>query len=191
MAARPWGFDSPSGHSPWVLSQQEVVTTIIATDVGYNDANQTALAAAVVFSDWGDAEPTKEYTLRFRGVAPYEPGSFYKRELPVLLRLLDVIPEKPDTVVVDGHVWLGHMQPGLGNYLYKALYGAVGVVGIAKRPFRDGVAREVFRGESSNPLHVTAIGSDWEDACKGVQAMHGPHRIPTLLRRVDSLSRGR
>lgn len=133
----------------------------------------------------------KEYTLRFRGVAPYEPGSFYKRELPVLLRLLEVIPEKPDTVVVDGHVWLKHLEPGLGNYLYKALYGAVGVVGVAKRPFRDGVAEEVLRGVSSKPLHVTAIGTGQRDACEGVRSMHGSHRIPTLLRRVDSLSRGR
>ena len=65
------------------------------------------------------------------------------------------------------------------------------VVGVAKQAFADGVAKPVLRGASKQPLWVTAVGTDVNSACERVRAMHGEHRIPTLLRRVDALCRGR
>jgi len=44
----------------------------------------------------------------------------------------------------------------------------------------------VVRGVSRRPLFVTTAGINAEEAAKGVQAMHGPYRIPTLLKLVDS-----
>jgi deoxyribonuclease V len=63
------------------------------------------------------------------------------------------------------------------------------VVGVAKRPFRGAPALEVLRGASARPLYVTAIGIDAAHAADGVRRMHGAHRIPTLLTRVDRLCR--
>ena len=56
---------------------------------------------------------------------------------------------------------------------------------------RDGVAEAVLRGGSERPLWVTAAGMDPREACARVREMHGAHRIPTLLKRVDALCRGR
>ena len=39
------------------------------------------------------------------------------------------------------------------------------------------------------PLLVSAVGMPIEEAVAGVKRMHGPHRVPTLLKRVDRLSR--
>jgi deoxyribonuclease V len=160
--------------------------------VHYSEADgapDSAVAAAVAFHRWPDAQPADAWTVHVDGVAPYVPGRFFERELPCLLELLQGHP-LPEVVVVDGHVWLGPSQrPGLGWHLWDALEGQVAVIGVAKRPFREGGAIEICRGDSANPLHVTAIGIDPSTAAADILAMHGRHRIPTLLREVDQLCR--
>lgn len=65
------------------------------------------------------------------------------------------------------------------------------VVGVAKTAFKgSSFAVPVLRGSATRPLYVTAAGMDPEMAAGRVRAMHGPHRVPTLLKEVDRLSRG-
>ncbi len=65
-------------------------------------------------------------------------------------------------------------------------------MGVAKMRFsRARVAREVTRGGSRSPLYVTAVGIDLRMAACHIREMHGQYRIPTLLKRVDHLCRGR
>jgi len=162
---------------------------IAALDVHY--AGEEATAAALVFRDWTDAEPVETATVRVPKPAPYEPGRFYKRELPCLLRVLEELEAKPDTMVVDGHAWLGEGKPGLGAHLHAALHEKASVIGVAKKEF-DGntLALPVFRGKSKQPLWVTAAGVEPTTAAGYIQMMHGRHRLPTLLKRVDQLARG-
>jgi len=72
-----------------------------------------------------------------------------------------------------------------------ALARNIEVVGVAKSAFAGAAAAEVLRGTSARPLYVTAVGTERAAAAAGVQSMHGDHRIPTLLGRVDALARGR
>ena len=148
------------------------------------------VAACLLFTAWEDAAPAAEWVVRLDEAAPYVPGEFYRRELPALLRALATAPEL-EAVVVDGYAWLGEGHPGLGARLYEALGGKVPVIGVAKTAFRsaEGVAVPVLRGESQRPLFVTAAGMDAQSAADGVRRMHGPHRLPTLLKRVDTLCR--
>jgi deoxyribonuclease V len=150
-----------------------------------------ALAALVGCRDWTDATPVVELTECIAHVEPYEPGQFYKRELPCLLAVLRRLPEPLNLVVVDGFVWLGdETRPGLGAHLHRAFGGTVPVVGVAKNPFAGAVlARPVQRGTGRKPLWVTAVGVDVDRAADAVRSMHGPYRVPTLLRRVDQLCR--
>ena len=94
--------------------------------------------------------------------------------------------------LVDGYVWVGAARrPGLGAHLHGALGGGVAVVGVAKSRYRGTPdARPVRRGGSARPLPVTAVGMAPELAAERVRSMHGEHRLPTLLRRVDQLCRG-
>lgn len=120
-------------------------------------------------------------------MADYEPGAFYRRELPCLLDVLARGP-RADIVVVDGYVWLGDGKAGLGAHLHAALGGAV--VGVAKTRFAGATdAIAVCRGVSRAPLYVSAAGMSTEEAAAMVAAMHGPYRVPTLLKRVDMLAR--
>jgi deoxyribonuclease V len=118
--------------------------------------------------------------------ADYTPGKFYQRELPYLLRVLAGVAA--EAVIIDGNVWLTDHAPGLGARLHDAI--GVPVVGVAKNPFRGAPAIAVVRGHSAKPLHVTAVGIAAELAADHVRAMHGEFRIPTLLKRADSLARG-
>jgi deoxyribonuclease V len=157
-------------------------------DVDYRENG--ACAAAVVFRDWRDGAAAEERTVGIAEVQPYEPGQFYRRELPCLLAVLRVLPPI-ETVIIDGYVWLeGASKPGLGAHLHEALGGRCAVIGVAKTKFQgaDG-AREVLRGTSQRPLYVTAVGVSLDVAAERVRSMHGAHRIPTLLGRVDDLCR--
>lgn len=124
-------------------------------------------------------------------VAPYQPGRFAERELPCLLAALEALASAPGVVIVDGYVALDPTgRPGLGAHLFEALGRATPVVGVAKTAFRSAThAHDVYRGDASAPLHVTAAGWDAAEAATAVQAMAGPHRLPDLLRAADRAAR--
>lgn len=96
-------------------------------------------------------------------------------------------------IVIDGYVWLdGNHQPGLGARLYDALNGSVPVIGVAKSSFRGSEhAVSLRRGKSKRPLFITSVGIASAQAVINIGAMHGDNRIPTILARVDKLSRRR
>jgi len=161
------------------------VITIV--DVQYSCS--LARAGCVVAHAWDDAAPIAEYTIVTEVSADYVPGELYRRELPPLLEILRRV-DGFHTVVVDAHVWLGPDRPGLGARLHAALGGAADVVGIAKNEFLGAPSLPVVRNHA-RPLHVSSIGIAPDDAAARVAEMHGPYRIPTLVRRADQLARGR
>ena len=90
------------------------------------------------FRGWRDGLPRSSHTSLHHDLAPYEPGSFYKRELPAILPMVHLVLARGTvgTVVLDGHVDLDEGRPGLGRHLYEAL-GAppeLCIVGVAKNP---------------------------------------------------------
>lgn len=158
-------------------------------DVDYRDPN--AMAACCLFEDWGDENALRDVTAWVTGVQPYQPGSFYLRELPCLLAVLQTVTEPLDLILVDSYVWLeDENHRGMGAHLYDALGQRVPVIGVAKTCYRSaGLAREVVRGTGHNPLYITAVGAEVDQAALWVRQMHGESRVPTLLRRVDHLAR--
>lgn len=163
---------------------------IACLDVDYRDPG--AVAAGLWFSHWSDRAGAAEVVLPIARVEPYQPGQFYRRELPCLLAVLRAGPPV-EIVLVDGYVWLGGEEhPGLGAHLYRALDQNTAVIGVAKTSYREagpGSCQEIRRGGSQAPLYITAAGIDLAAAADHVLRMHGPHRIPTLLKRVDQLCR--
>ena len=160
---------------------------IAAFDVDYKE--DQANTGCVLFSKWSAAEPTATYRRVKSGIAPYERGSFYKRELPCILDMIGSLEEELTCLVVDGYVMLGEKK-GLGMHLFEHFGGKVPVVGVAKTSFGSGVfCREVYRGQSQNPLYVTTAGLTMAEAASRIHWMHGEHRFPTLLKLVDTLSR--
>jgi deoxyribonuclease V len=159
-----------------------------AIDVYYPDGGG-ARAALVVASDAAYATVVDERTTTLTEVAAYEPGEFYRRELPAMLAVLAGAGVF-DLIVVDGYVDLDPTgRPGVGARLHTEI--GTPVIGVAKTAFRSAThALEVRRGTATRPLFVTSAGVPMRDAADLVTGMAGPHRLPDALRRVDRLSRG-
>ncbi len=161
---------------------------IACVDVDYR--SNEAVAACVLFKSWTCEHSADEKLEYIKNVEPYEPGQFYRRELPCILAVLDKVSDTIETVVVDGYVWLRDNQtPGLGGHLYESIKNSIPVIGVAKTMFPSTAAVEVIRGNSKRPLYVTAAGIDLDTAADHIREMHGPFRIPTLLKKVDQLCR--
>jgi deoxyribonuclease V len=160
-----------------------------AIDVHYPDSGG-ARAALVVGDEPTFPAITLERVCWLDAALPYQPGSFFRRELPPIRAVLEGVPPL-DLLVVDGYVDLDpDGRPGLGAHVHDEL--GVPVIGVAKTAFRTAThAVAVLRGEATNPLYVTAIGLSKEDAAGYVSAMSGAFRLPDALRRVDALARGR
>ncbi|MBC8084396.1 MAG: endonuclease V [Hymenobacter sp.] len=108
---------------------------IVALDVYYHQA--AAKAVGVTFAAWHSAELTSSHETVLTKLEPYEPGAFYKRELPCLLAVLEQIDlAAADCLVVDGYVVLDDAgRPGLGWHLYQQLQEKIPVFGVAKTRF--------------------------------------------------------
>lgn len=162
---------------------------IVCVDVDYRA--HAAVAACVGFRDWSDAAGAFERAEKVSDApAPYVPGSFYLRELPCVRAILDRLDARPDVIVIDGYVSLATGHAGLGEHLHRALDRAIPIVGVAKTAFAGAThAARVLRGKSAKSLFVTAIGMSTDEAAANIRAMHGDHRVPTLLARADRLCR--
>lgn len=156
---------------------------MVALDTHYR---AQATTAAVLFEKWSDAIPLACQISHCQEVGEYRSGSFFLRELPSLLQALKNL--EPSLIVVDGYVHLGQ-SPGLGWHLYQALGQKCPIIGVAKNPYRSAPGIPLFRGSSTRPLFLSALGVDEQQAARWVGSMHGTHRIPTLLALADRLSR--
>ena len=98
-------------------------------DVNYGA--DEALAAGIIFNNWNDAEPSCVITAVITKIEPYEPGMFYKRELPCVQKILNLVSEiNPPInlkyIIVDGYVWLGINKPGMASTAECRSWGSPG-----------------------------------------------------------------
>ena len=158
-------------------------------DVHYK--SNRAQIACLTFNAWQCTAPKSKYAIIIKHFEEYVPGQFYKRELPCILEIFDKVEEDIRVLVIDGYVWLDEKRmPGLGAHVYNALRGQVKIIGVAKSAFKGAsLAKKVFRNGSKKPLFVASVGISPACAALIIQKMHGSHRIPTLLKLVDQLSR--
>lgn len=148
-------------------------------DVDYREAG--AVAAGLWFRGWPATMVEAEVVVPLADIAAYEPGAFYRRELPCLLKVLEAGP-RPDVILVDGYVWLGG-KPGLGARLHDAVGGIV--VGVAKTRFegateavavlRDeqGAAPRLGRGHDGTRRGGTCAGNAWRTSGADVAQARG------------------
>lgn len=161
---------------------------ILAVDVQYQD--DKAFVAGVAFDDWVAPYPISEHVSMLDNVEEYEPGNFYKRELPCIFKLLSEHKLAPKCIVIDGYVYLdGKQKPGLGKRLFDSIADIDEVIGVAKNSYSGiGDEFELLRGKSEKPLFVTTTG-DLQTAKSRIAKMFGEHRIPALLKRADQICR--
>jgi deoxyribonuclease V len=159
-----------------------------AVDVHYPPTGG-ARAALALASDAAFRTIVAEKTVFIDQVAPYQPGEFYRRELPPMRAVLAGVGDI-GLLIIDGYVTLDpDGRPGLGAHAHEEF--GVPVIGVAKTRFAPAVhAIPVVRGKATRPLYVTAVGIPLVDAVGLVWTMAGKYRLPDALRRVDALARG-
>jgi deoxyribonuclease V len=163
--------------------------TIVCLDVAYGET--AAAVAGALAQSWDADSASQALVRRFEGPpASYEPGAFYRRELPLLLPVIAEFATSIDVIVIDGYVWLEDDRPGLGGHLFASLGCRIPVIGVAKTRYRNDIwSIPVLRGTSTQPLFVTSAGIQATEAAHCVRRMHGDHRIPTILALVDKAAR--
>jgi len=164
---------------------------ILAIDVHYKE--NTAKAVGALIQHWGDAAAQRHVIKYIDKVSAYVPGAFYKRELPCILDIIKEIDlQSIGYIIVDGFVVLDDAgKPGLGAYVYENIQSQVPVIGVAKSNFHQNLVNviPVFRGESTKPLYVTAIGTDLQQAADHIKSMHGDYRLPVVLKELDHITK--
>ncbi|RYU96771.1 endonuclease V [Emticicia agri] len=164
---------------------------ILAVDVFYEQ--NRAKIVGLVFNQWTDATYARKIEKYRHDIAEYEPGAFYKRELPCIMDILaDLDLTQLKYIIVDGYVFLDDEgKSGLGAHLYEALPIKVPVIGVAKTSFANNkkYVAEVFRGTSQKPLFITAMGEDLIKAAAMVKSMSGDYRFPTMLKELDNFTK--
>lgn len=111
--------------------------TIAGFDVGFEDEGKTTRAAAVLL-DATSLQLLSTQIVRVATSMPYVPGLLSFRELPALLRALELLPQMPDLVFVDGH-----------GIAHPRRLGIAAHFGVATGLPSIGVAKKVLIGESS------------------------------------------
>ena len=163
---------------------------ILALDTYYRE--NMAKTVGIAFH-WNDLEPRQVYTAIHEPVKPYISGQFYQRELPCLKQLLDKIDlSSIEAIIVDGYVFVDNEKKyGLGGHLWETLGQTIPVIGVAKNALKDTekVSVPLLRGKSTNPLYVSTMGLPLDKTATKVEKMQGPYRIPTLLKKLDQLTR--
>ncbi len=166
---------------------------ILTFDTYYFD--NKAKTVCVSFENWSDNIPAQIYSETIEGIADYEPGAFYKRELPCILSLIKQIDLKQvNYIIVDSFVVLNdNGKLGLGGHLFEALNKKIPIIGVAKSGFHENKknVKELLRGDSKKPLYISAIGVDLENAHEMIKSMHGNYRMPTLLQILDTKTKER
>ena len=164
---------------------------ILALDTYYFE--DKAKTVGLEFANWTDKIETNIYAETLENVVDYTSGEFYKRELPCILSLVERCNLKEyEVIIVDGYVYLDDAGKfGLGGYLYVSLYQEIPIIGVAKTNFFtiNKNKKRLLRGESNKPLFITSIGIDLNDATERIRIMDGAFRIPTLLKKLDRLTR--
>jgi len=158
-------------------------------DVSYS--NELATIACVQFYDWTDHEPAGMRISHLMVSSRYEPGYFYRRELPCLLHALQQEPMQFSDIIIDGYVQLNPPRnKGLGLHLAESLEYDAAVIGVAKNPLRIADRyRRICRGRSKKPLFISAAGMSLDLAADMIRSMHGEYRLPTLIKMADTLCR--
>jgi len=164
---------------------------ILALDTYYYQ--NKAKTVALEFSNWMDNIETKCYFEILENVEEYKSGEFYKRELPCILSLIDKYDLKNyEAIIIDGFVYLDdNGKLGLGGYLYEKLNKKTPIIGVAKTDFISLINNKqiLLRGQSKNPLFITSIGINLNEATEKIKTMSGEYRIPSLLKKLDTITK--
>ena len=130
------------------------IETIAGADISFNKNSTTMYAGIVILTYPGMV--LKSFALEtYETSFPYKAGFLGFREVPALLKVWELIPNKPDVVVLDGNGILHPRRMGVASHF-----------GILANQTTIGCAKSLLHGENHIPenkkLSATEISSHGE-----------------------------
>jgi deoxyribonuclease V len=159
-----------------------MTSAILCLDAVYGPVQ--AVAAGAVIKGWDAKAAEQMFVGRFEARRRYQPGAFYKRELPLLLPLISNVDAPIGVIVIEGYVLAqSRRAAGPRRASFRKLGFRIPVIGVAKTQYRaDTWSIPIRRAGSERPSFVTSAGMDQEEAAACIRNMHRDHRIPTIWR---------
>lgn len=103
---------------------------IAGVDVGFEESGAIT-RAAVVLLDADTLEILEQVVSKIPTCMPYIPGLLSFRELPAVLKALDLLTQRPDLIFSDGH-GIAHPR-GLGIAAHLGVITGLPTIGVAKK----------------------------------------------------------
>ena len=175
---------------------------IAGADLSFDKGSDTVYAGIVVLS-LPDLAIVEERGLQLTATFPYVPGLLSFREAPAILKVWEVLENRPDVLVLDGQ---GTAHPrGLGLASHLGLWLQIPTVGCAKTLFvgqfdnldeaRGAQSPLLYKGKTVgaalrtktrvNPVFVSPGNLiDLESSIELLLACDGGYRIPEPTRRA-------
>lgn len=182
------------------LAKDLDLTTIGGADISFNQGSNEFFAAIVVLSFPNMA--LQGYALaRGSSEFPYVPGFLGFREVPSLLKAWELIPEKPDVLVLDGQGILHPRKLGIATHFgvltqhltigcaKSSLFGKYETPGLEQFSaslvyIHGGVSGYALRTKAGvQPVYVSpGYGLDVSQALAVIRSCTGRYRIPEPTR---------
>lgn len=181
------------------------ITTVAGADISFNKFETTVYAGIIVLA-FPSLIPISYSLVQTDVTFPYVPGYLAFREVPALLEAWNLLPQKPDVLIADGHgiahprrmgiathfgvltgqatigcakkkLWGKYEEPGDEKGAYSYLYDKGEVIGAVLRT-RPNV-KPVF----VSPGHYVSVN----DSLDIIQQCMGKYRIPEPTRKAHEL----
>ena len=112
------------------------VRTVAGVDLAYwkDEAGQEQAVCCIVMIDVSTHEITERKHYSGRIDVPYIPGFLAFRELPLVLKTVELLEQKPDIYVFDGNGYLHPRHMGIATH--ASFYLDAPTIGVAKTYFR-------------------------------------------------------
>lgn len=132
----------------------EHIKTIAGADISFDKGSSTMYAGIVILSF--PEMIVQSYALEtYETTFPYQPGYLGFKEVPALLKVWDLIPVKPDVVVLDGNGILHPRRMGVASHF-----------GVLTHQATIGCAKSILYGDNHLPekskFSTTEIKSNGE-----------------------------
>lgn len=184
---------------------QSPVTYLAGADLSFN-LYEEEVYAGIIILQLPQLSPVVHAVARGTAGFPYIPGFLSFREIPSLLRVWELLPIKPDAVMVDGHGIAHPRRMGIATHF--GLVTGSPTLGCAKKklvgrfdepaPEKESVSpilhqKEVvgyaYRSKNkTNPVFISpGHGMSMDDALKITRESLGKYRIPEPTRQAHNL----
>ena len=181
------------------------VTTIAGADISFNKYETTVYAGIIVLQ-FPSLTPLSYALVQTEVTFPYVPGYLAFREVPALLQAWELLPQKPDVLIADGHGIAHPRRMGIATHFgvltgqptigcaKKKLFGKYELPADERGAFtylydkNEAIGAVLRTRPNVKPVFISpGNGLSIEDSLGIIKQCMGKYRIPEPTRKAHEL----